>query len=834
MKSLSDLGISKNDQERLLRGLHEGKYNLLLGAGASYGCKGGDGEDLKDGATLSTQIAAQFNLPLNPDEAKKLPLSYEEAEHVNKTGLKKWLRNRFIGCIPTWQHLLYRMHWERIWTFNIDDVLERAFETDSARNTTTQIRSLDWKDKLVPIESAPGAIQIIYLHGRAQDLNTNKDGLVFSIPEYSQANRAFPQWHASFQTNYIDKPFIVCGASLAEEVDLAEAIRTKNLSSANGYPSFIVSFGLDEGQKGRMRRFNLIPVVCPLNEFFEVLVRELNEYRKTADTVSARLKPGTYERFLAQFRRFDNSDTSTQAIEGTDFYGGDQPTWHDILGEKDSSFTSTNLAKNYLDRSTFRYAVLIHGNSVSGKTTSLLRLARQALQRGYKPFWFRHEEGFNADVVLDYLSEDDKAVLFIDDAANHMTAIGKVLREAKKKDKSVRMFLSLRSSRLKGFRIDVDDEFRQEIRIGPMTQSDIVKLVQKRRRAARLGKHITESDSKLIKALKIRCKSELLESLSFIEFSEPIRERIRKLVFTGITSDEERLFFSRVICVHRFGFSLPIRVAMVVCGMQFGKFSSLVDIQLKTEGILVRDERGLRLRHRILSEYAWEQVLNEQERYDAMSAIVTALAPLVNPDVIKMKGIEHLILREVLDQEQVALSIGPKALKFYESHETELGWSSRYWDQRALLESRHEGHFPKAYSYSQKAISLEHHPFAFTSLGTICMRHCIRLINDNRIEALKYFHEGEEALTTAYELNSSSEKPHEHPFVTFFASAVKLLRTLDPLDSEFEIILELHRIWLERAADSPAFASILGKKRVREVRAFQLKERLRMQKAQRE
>jgi hypothetical protein len=183
MKSLLDLGISENDQERLLRGLHEGKYNLLLGAGASYGCKGGDGEELKDGATLSTQIAAQFNLPLNGEEAKKLPLTYEEAEHTNKAGLKRWLRNRFIGCIPTWQHLLYRMHWERIWTFNIDDVLERAFEVDSASNTTTQISSLDWKDKLVPIESNSGAIQIIYLHGRAQDLSTQKDGLIFSVPD---------------------------------------------------------------------------------------------------------------------------------------------------------------------------------------------------------------------------------------------------------------------------------------------------------------------------------------------------------------------------------------------------------------------------------------------------------------------------------------------------------------------------------------------------------------------------------------------------------------------------------------------------------------------------
>ena len=124
----------------------------------------------------------------------------------------------------------------------------------------------------------------------------------------------------------------------------------------------------------------------------------------------------------------------------------------------------------------------------------------------------------------------------------------------------------------------------------------------------------------------------------------------------------------------------------------------------------MRDSTGLRLRHRILSEYTWADTFTPDERYRAMSFVVAALAPLINPAVINAKGIEHLILREMLDQEAVSSSIGNSALDFYEEQEALLGWSSRYWDQRALLESRIEGHFPKAYSYSQKAISLERHP----------------------------------------------------------------------------------------------------------------------------
>jgi hypothetical protein len=829
MTTLLEMGLTTEERNRLLRGLHEGKYNLLLGAGASYGSQGGDNVELRDGATLSIQIDKEFDLGLNTDEAKKLPLTYEEAKSAHPLRLRKWLRARFIGCQPTWQDLLFLAHWERIWTFNIDDVLENAFEVDRTKNLVGEILSLDWKEKVVPLESTPTKLQVVYLHGRAMDLGTSKDGLVFSIPEYSNATRSFPQWHASFQTNYIERPFIVCGASLAEEVDLADAIRTKNLSSANGFPSFIVSFNLDEAQKQRMLRFNLIPVVCPLNEFFTVLVTELNEYRKTADAVANRLKPGTYERFLAQFRRLDNIDNSFSAIDGTDFYGGDEPTWRDVLSDRDAIFTSTQKAASILDRSVPRYAVILHGERVSGKSTGLLRVARLALQRGFKPFWFRHEEGLNAEIIADYLSEDDRAVLLIDDAANYSGAIGKILELAKIKGKTARLFLTVRSPRLRGFRIDLADEFKHEFKLGPLSQSDIVHFVQKRRGASRLGKHISLSDSKLIGEIKTVCKSELLDSISHVEFSEPIRQRVRKLVLAEITTPEQRRLLSRIVCVHRFGFSLPIRAAMIASGMQFDSFGSLVDVQLKAEGIWVRDARGLRLRHRILSEYAWTESFTESERYEAMAAIVDALAPLVNPAVIKAKGIEHLILREVLDEEHVSLSISTRALEFYEEHESVLGWSSRYWDQRALLESKHEGHFSKAYSYSQKAISLEKHPFAYTSLGTICMRHCAKMLDKNRVEAMKYFREGEEALGIANDLNSSGGKAHEHPFVTFFASAVQIFRKLSPMDAEFDTVLELHRIWIQRAEDSPAFSTFFQQKRLREVKALQLKERLRMQ-----
>ncbi|UGA51790.1 hypothetical protein [Dickeya fangzhongdai] len=106
MKSLIDLGVSEQDRQSLLMGIHEGKYNLLLGAGSSYGCLGGDGEHLKDGITLSLEINKKFNLNLNEDESKKLPMTYEEAISADPTTLQRWLKSRFTKCIPVSRPLL--------------------------------------------------------------------------------------------------------------------------------------------------------------------------------------------------------------------------------------------------------------------------------------------------------------------------------------------------------------------------------------------------------------------------------------------------------------------------------------------------------------------------------------------------------------------------------------------------------------------------------------------------------------------------------------------------------------------------------------------------------
>jgi hypothetical protein len=202
-RTLLDLGLDASERERVLRGIHEGKYNLMLGAGASYGCVGGNGYVLKDGATVSQDICKAFDLKLNSEESKRLTLSYEEAQGVDAAGLRKWIRDRFTGCNSTWQKSLFRFPWQRIWTFNIDDVLPHAFEANGDHSSRARVEEFDWKQRVTPLDDTIGAQQIVYLHGRAVDLGGKNEGLIFSTAEYASATKSRQQWHSSFQTHYL-------------------------------------------------------------------------------------------------------------------------------------------------------------------------------------------------------------------------------------------------------------------------------------------------------------------------------------------------------------------------------------------------------------------------------------------------------------------------------------------------------------------------------------------------------------------------------------------------------------------------------------------------------
>ncbi len=172
-----------------------GSYQLLLGAGASLDSLDANGENLPRGNELALQLRRDFNL----SESADLPLSYERAvRKSSERGVFDYLKGRYTRCTPAaWYRDFVDIMWSRVWTLNIDDVVERAYEAyrDVAHQDT---ESYSWDSLFEEIDK----LQIVHLHGSLG--STSSKRLVFSVVEYLDAREEEHAWHRIFGESWAE------------------------------------------------------------------------------------------------------------------------------------------------------------------------------------------------------------------------------------------------------------------------------------------------------------------------------------------------------------------------------------------------------------------------------------------------------------------------------------------------------------------------------------------------------------------------------------------------------------------------------------------------------
>lgn len=133
----------------------------------------------------------------------------------------------------------------------------------------------------------------------------------------------------------------------------------------------------------------------------------------------------------------------------------------------------------------------------------------------------------------------------------------------------------------------------------------------------------------------------------------------------------------------------------------------------------------------------------------------------------------YLIVRSLLDEGSVWDTTREieKSRQWYDDVQEYYGWNARFWDQRALLESRAGYHAP-AYSYAKTSVSLDKHAFSYNTLGTVRIRAATDPRSNEPVDTRwEWFVEGEQALQTSFEVAKRNGRGNaEHPFETFLGT----------------------------------------------------------------
>ncbi|MBD9535585.1 hypothetical protein IB227_06995 [Stenotrophomonas sp. STM01] len=791
---LLKFGLALEDAEQLVRGIFDGHYGLLLGAGFSMSATDRLGRHLPSGPGLGKELNDLLHLGFAKEDARNLSVVYEEAvsEQETEDRTVKYLRERFVGVTPTWHASVLKFPWSRIWTLNIDDIFER---TQHELGMFKPI-AVTWTDNLAPPLIANQQVQIVHLHGRASTLPASSKSLVFAIRDYAKALRGQGDWHSEFWSKWVQTPFLTIGARLVEEVDLAGAVHTGSKArQATGFPSIAIIKDLSALDKRRLNRGGVVAIDADAEEFFSALIVDVEKYKSSYEEMTrSPMLAGVIARFNQQFELL--GDSRSAGRRSHDYYGGDEPLWADITSELDGERSVTLIAERKLKGAGATGgsgAVLFSGMPGAGRSTALLRLGRNFISLGYRVFRFRESERPDVDATVAWLKANPKTLLLFDNAADFSGNIREIMIGCKKSGVQCLLVVAERSRRSAILQVDLSEFLIEEFDMGPVLRTDALAVAQKRRAAARMGDATGWSDQQFWRYIERDCAGDLFMGLSGLEKARGFYGRLDREWSTMARGmkDSHVSAMKAVTTVNRFGYSLPISVVLDIAGV-----SSVNEICVCDEGddeVVVLDSRGYRFRHRMFAEHVFRAHLSPSDKYDLSLRVAKSLAPLVSSASMKRRTYPVLILRQLMDKDGVMAvsSTVDRARKWYAELERHFDWNGRFWDQRALLESDARFH-DRAYSYAKKSVLVHRHAFSLNTLGRVRLKASVDDAIQNEA-AWEYFLEGEAYLHESVAHAQGFGDLHEHPFMTIFTYLVEFSDRL-PFDDPRMLLLDQIRV----------------------------------------
>jgi len=815
--------IDLKDLTSIVEGIARGEYHLLLGAGSSIGGTGGDGRKIPDGKTLATQIAEDFGIDTE-GELIDLKTAYELAEKrlANGAGRADYIRKRFSTCQPSWQETLTSFRWWRIWTLNIDDVVEQSYSLHPQSSQAPY--SYTWVDPYTDPAKDKDAqgkeeLQIIHLHGYAGVPTGRDPQLVFSILEYLQAYSARYAWHRVFGDTFYQRPFLVVGARLTDEWDLMEFLSRGTASrESTGRPSLIVLRDISTIQREQLTRYGLVPIQMDATQFFEELrqrVQPREEQLLQLPHGRGRIEtPGRI--FLQQFQwlRLDAAEIEPR---NHDFYDGDDPIWSDILAARDANFeiTTRTLAKIRAEISDPHPKQLIYclsGPPGSGKSTVLLRLAKELITDGVDLYSFRAEERLDIPAVLWWLQRLPKCVLLFDGLADFAHEVQQAAAEAHKAGIVLLILATERESRFRQISGVVDGAFLvggADFRFGLLSDNDIVELVRKRESARRLGKLTQRSRDQRIDFFRRIAKRQLFAGLMDLEGAPGFIGKLRSEYEKDLNNESSRRLYALAAMSYSLGYPLPLGIGQTAAGIDAIEMSALLKGPFSS--ICVLDRRGLRPRHRVIASTLIERILDQDQRFEISLLLAKAIAPYITVHTIRQRTLPYRIVRSLMDKDVIKSWLGEtRAHDWYESLRDEYDWNARFWEQRALLESDRKD-YPKARSFAEYAVTIQRHTFTENTLGTILMRMAIDYLVPGTSEADRIFWEAVLHLRESRELGRGQ---FLHPYTTFFSHAIRFAKVaFDRVAIDPRLLSEWNH-WRDQAKDEGILSYTEGQRQL--------------------
>lgn len=760
-----------NDMKPALRDtLLKGGYNLLLGSGVTLDGHNRLGEPLRSSEQLRRDLCTVTGAPATTSLTRAYALLRPEL-------LEQELTQTFAGCRPGPSvESLPRFLWRRLFTFNIDDVLENLYEGATERKQALVPLNFD-----APFEPTPerDELHAVHLHGWVRQPEA---GYVFSASEYVRVMSNLNPWMHLLSEILATESFVIAGTSL-NEIDLEYYLshRTPKTPRRGRGPSLLIEPNPDVATRADCNRYGLILVPATFGTFMEWLCAEFPSPPSVADLIvpdistlfSERPEPHALLRFFSDFELVAATERPLSGVPSAFLYGR-EPQWSDLhehvdIERRDNGLVSDLLTARPTDAPEEpQPVVVVLDEAGTGKTTTIKRVAHGLARSGTPVLTVHTLSRIDTRVAAECLSRIAKRlILVVDGLADHAEQVVELLENRAIASKVV-LLAAERSYRREYLDVVFRGGGRSTRKLLALTLDECQQLLERFRGYGLVGAPEAIRKPREF-AARLSGDPIAVAVCRILNDFRPLDNIVQSLWNAAATADRiPYLCVALAQHCYRVGLRYSLLQAIAGPGVPIARLLDS-DIPLRLAPSAVDDDYVVALNAIIADRVLHRASRRESEiLVSAFVQLAFALAPHVNRKAIMRRSPEARLVGRLLDADKVVRPLlGTAAEGFYVSVQAQWEWNSRYWEQRALLSSGKD--LDAALQYARHAVAIERHPFPLTTLGKILLMQMEVTTGD--MEGI--YGEAFERLSAAIESEARRLRITVHPFATLLSGTAR-------------------------------------------------------------
>lgn len=785
--------IDTNSQEfqLLLRQFERGNVVLFAGAGFSLGAKNQRGNDPPDAKTLARMLAEKCGWQHQDEE---LPIVYSQAKaHLGSEALWGFLEELYKDCTPTpWQQSISDLFWYRIFTTNIDDVVETIYRRNGAQRLDPITCPAPFQEQ----DQFYERVQCVHLHGCV--LDRSKD-LTFTLEDLADQTAKPSPWYQTLVANMLGKSFVFVGSRLSEP-PFYHYLRLRSERERGARESrakaFLVSPGLTAIYRRQFEQQNFVVVDATAEEFFNILVPQVTaRVPSRSDLLKNRyphqiaaINQGAFDNQSAVLRQFELVAGEAQNIDRANrsyFYDGAEPTWADIRTGVDAEREVSQQFLQALTDDTEGIKVFaLVGQAGAGKSTTSKRLAFELFRDGRAVYFTNSRQNLRIGPLLDLINGlgNNHVFIFLDDARSHVNAIASLIRELPGNasvtfvlvDRTHILLPKLQRARLKTTTLEMPGLVKIDCEniIAKLEQTGLLGALQGMSKHDQLREFLGRSRKQLLVAMK--------EATSGRGFDVIIEDEYRTLV-----SDNARLAYAITCLAYVHG--APVRRRHVVACLDGSDVEKANTLENDLNGVIIswgNSDHFFAPRHRVIADHVITGPVTVGVREQAVKRYLAQISSDITPATMRLRTAEFTAYKGIINFDSMQDLFGPDygvIDGIYNELKAYYGDDYLFWLQYGRAEVYFDN-FSVAENYLNQSLGIRQNYQAQHYMGVLYLKRALYRENDN--EAAADVKKGEEILRQQIRERGDSDP---YPYAALVTHKFRYLKVYGSLNLEGEL-----------------------------------------------